>query len=323
MTHYIGLDLGGTNVKAGVVDDRGRSLSKLSMPTVADQGPDAVMDLLAEAARRAVADAGMTLKDVAGIGVGCPGVMDAEAGLIVGAPNLPGFRDVPVNQMVRDRTGLPTFVENDANAAAMGEFWAGSGKAGDVRDLVMLTLGTGIGGGIITDGHVFHGGFNIGAEIGHLIINVNGDLCGCGQRGCLEAYASATNTVRRASEAITAGGTSSLKNGQFTAQDVFEAAKAGDELATKIIDETALYLGVAVVSLCRLLDPKMVVFAGGMILAGDMLFDRIRQAVDQHNWNITEPRVQIVPAKLGNDAGFIGAAAVVWDAIQSGRLKVN
>jgi len=322
MAYYIGLDLGGTNVKAGVVDEKGSPLARISVPTNAARGPDAVVEVLIDVAREVATESGLPLKNITGIGVGVPGVVDIARGMCIAAPNLPDFENIPIGRLISERTGRPAVLENDANAAAMGEYWVGSGRDRSIRHLVLLTLGTGIGGGIVIDGHVFHGGFDIGAEIGHMIVHVNGGLCGCGQQGCLEVYASATATARRALDAIDAGEDSTLKSygEKLTAKNVFDAAKAGDALALKVTEQTATYLGVAVVSLCRLLDPQMIVFAGGMILAGKILFDRVRQATDEHHWKLTERRVQIVPAELGNDAGFIGAAAVAWDAHQSGLI---
>jgi glucokinase len=189
----------------------------------------------------------------------------------------------------------------------------------------MLTLGTGIGSGFVIDGRVLHGAHDMAGEAGHMIVAPGGRLCGCGQRGCLEAYASAPATVKRAVEALAAGEHTSLAQiwqggtGTITAKDVFDAARDGDRLASRIAEETATFLGLACVSLCRVLDPQMIVFAGGMILAGESLFERVRKAFREQSWNILEDQVQIVPATLGNDAGFIGAAAVAWDAARSGK----
>ena len=325
MAYYIGLDLGGTNIKAGVVDEKARVVTKISVVTNAQNGPDAVIAALVTAAVEVAKQAKLPLENIAGIGIGSPGMLDIKNGIVRASPNLPGWK----NEKVRDRgaagTGRPAVLENDANAAGFGEFWVASGRDPSIRHLVMLTLGTGVGSGIIIDGKVLHGAFDVGAEAGHMIIVPEGRLCGCGQHGCLEAYASATNTAKRAIEAIEAGEKSSLQkilngpDGTITAKDVFEAAESGDALASRIVDETATYLGIACVSLCRLLDPQMIVFAGGMILAGQFLFDRVRAAFLSHTWKMVKPQVQIVPALLGNDAGFIGAAAVAWDAFRTDR----
>lgn len=325
MAYYIGLDLGGTNIKSGVVDEKARLLAKASTPTNGQAGPEAVIEAMAAAAHEVVAQAGLTMNQIARIGIGSPGPLDIQRGIVLATPNLPGWKSVPLRDSISERTGRPAVLENDANAAAFGEFWAGAGRDPSIRHLVMLTLGTGVGSGIIVDGKLVHGAFDLGAEAGHMILVPNGRLCGCGQRGCLEAYTSAGATARRAVEAIEAGENSSLKQtlaqgrDKITAKDVFEAAKAGDPLALRIVDETATYLGIACVSLSRILDPQMIVFAGGMILAGDFLFDRVRAAFKEHTWRCAPSPAQIVPAVLGNDAGFIGAAAVAWEADRAAR----
>lgn len=326
MAHYLGLDLGGTNIKAGVTDDAGRLLAKVSLPTHADQGPEAVMAALAAAAEQAAAAAKMALPDIAAIGIGSPGPIDFRLGVVISTPNIPGFEQMPLAQRIAERTGRPTSLENDANAAAFAEFWAGAGKDPSIRDLIVLTLGTGVGSGIILDGKVLHGSFGVGGEAGHMIVVPEGRPCGCGQKGCLETYASASRTARRAEEALDAGEPSHLRSlylpgrRPLSSEEVFQAAQAGDPLALRIVDETAAYLGVACVNLCRLFDPQMILFAGGMILAGEFLFHRIRTAFGHTTWSVTPDQVRILPATLGTDAGVIGAAGIAWDAHQNGRI---
>ncbi|MCE9592223.1 MAG: ROK family glucokinase [Planctomycetes bacterium] len=321
----MGLDLGGTNVKAGVVDDRAKVLGKVSKPTHAEGGPDAVVRVMAEAAHEAVAAAGVKMENVERIGIGSPGPIDFDAAVVRATPNMPGWRDVPLRDRITSLTGRPAILENDANAAALGELWAGAGRGLKVTELVMLTLGTGVGSGIIVGGKIIHGAFAMGGESGHMIVVPGGRLCGCGQHGCLEAYTSASATGRRAVEALQSGASSSLARDfanrldTITAKDVFDAARSGDALANRIVDETATYLGIACVNLCRILDPQMIVFAGGMILAGDMLFDRVRSAFRANTWTVVESKVEIVPALLGNDAGFIGAAAVARNGHRNGQ----
>ncbi len=325
MRHFIGLDLGGTNVKAGVVDDQAQVLASQSVPTPAQGGPKAVIDAMAQCARLVCDKAELSFSDVTAIGVGSPGPLDFEAGVVIALPNLPGWENVPLRDRLAQATGRPVVLENDANAAAFGEYWAGAGRDPAIRHLVMLTLGTGIGSGLIIEGQILHGAFNVGGEGGHMIVDPDGRPCGCGQRGCLESGASASHTARRAEEALAGGAASSLaarykQAGAIEAKDVFDAAKAGDDLAVKIAAQTATVLAIGCVNLCRLLDPQMIVFAGGMILAGDYLFALVREQFQQRSWTIMKDRVQIVPAQLGNKAGFIGAAAVARDAQQRGRL---
>ncbi len=329
MGTYLGLDLGGTNVKAGLLDDKAKVLSSLSVPTRAEGGPEGVIAAMIDAGRKAAEKAGIELKKIEAVGIGSPGPMDLDAGVIRDMPNMPGWNHVPLRDRIAQGLGRPTVLENDANAAAFGEFWAGAGRDPAIRHLVMLTLGTGVGSGMIIDGILLHGAKSMGAEGGHMIVQPGGRRCGCGQHGCLEAYASASRTAERAMEALDSdesGAGSSLHKvrkehgGKLTAEHVFDAAKAGDRLAERIAKETAEYLGIACVSLCRLFDPQMIVFAGGMIHAGDYLFDLIRDAFDRNTWKLVKDHVKIVPAELGNDAGFIGAAAVAWDAKRAGRV---
>lgn len=325
MPYYVGLDLGGTSIKAGVVDQQGKLMAKSSAATPGDLGADAVIEQMVELASAVVAQAGLEWSGIEAVGIGSPGPIDFAHGRLASAPNLPKLKDVPIRDRIAQATGRPAVLENDANAAAFAEYWIGAGREPEVRDLVALTLGTGIGSGLVVDGRIVHGGFGSGGEAGHMILVPNGRRCGCGQSGCLEAYTSAMHTARRASEAIEAGEPSSLgellaaPGGAITAKDVFEAAKAGDPLAGRIVDETATYLGIACVNLCRLLDPQMIVFAGGMVQAGPYLLDRVNEAFAKHDWAMSESRVRIVPAVLGSDAGLIGAAGVAWDAHSAGR----
>lgn len=318
MPHYLGLDLGGTNTKSAVVDERGSILTQSSITTPRTQGPEAVIQCMIELAQTVVTQARLTMANVTAVGVGSPGPIDLDQGVVVGAPNFTGFHNVPIRQRIAQALGRPTVMENDANAAAFAEYWVGAGRDPAIRNLVALTLGTGIGGGLVVDGQIVHGGFGQGGEVGHMIVVPDGRLCGCGQHGCLEAYASASSTAKRAQEAIDQGTPTTLSQirltpeRRVTARDVFEAASSGDALASHIVDETAAYLGIACVNLCRLLDPQMILLAGGMTRSGDFLFDRVRHYFATHNWTISTARVQIAPAQLGSDAGVIGAAAVAW-----------
>jgi len=321
MAIYLGLDLGGTNIKAGVVNDAGAILAKTSVPT--PTGRDAVVQAIAQAARAALADAGLSIDQVRRACVGSPGPIDMKRGIVMDAPNLPGFRNMPLAARMTDLLGRPTVIENDANAAAFGEYWAGAGRDPNVRHLIMLTLGTGIGGGVVIDGRVLHGGFGFAAEIGHTILIPDGRPCGCGQRGCLEAYASASAAARRAAEAIADGQPSTLTSidqNKLTAEDVFDAARHGDKLADRLVQQTADYLGLACVNLTRTFDPQMIIFAGGMSLAGDLLFDPLRRAFERYTWRLTDTTVTIAPAELGNDTGIIGAAGIAWSLDQDGPV---
>jgi glucokinase len=309
--YHVGLDVGGSTMKAGVVDDAGQPLSGVSLPTEAHRGQELGLERMCETIRAAVESAGLTMSQIASIGVATPGLMDIPAGIILDPPNLRPWRNVPVRQFIHDRFGLPTAFQNDANAAALGEHWAGAGRG--VRSLVLFTLGTGIGGGIILDGKVLEGRHSHGAEIGHTKIEMTRPReCGCGRFGCLEAYASATAVVKRAHEAME-GQRSVLHEvqkakGELTARDVFDAAEK-DELAGRVVEMTAYYLAVGAMNLMHVIDPDMVVFGGGMTAAGEGLMERIRHHVRELAFPVPAERTIIRYAQLGSDAGFIGAAA--------------
>jgi len=321
---FVGIDLGGTNIKGGVVDEDRCVLSHLSIPTEAEHGPDPVIELMAELVDRVIDQAGLSKTDIEAVGIGSPGSMSHTRGIIIKPPNLPGWENVPLRDRIKDKTGLPTTLENDANAAAWGEFWAGAGRG--TRHMVMFTLGTGVGGGIITDGRLLRGHFDNGAELGHTIIQPGGRPCGCGQKGCLEAYASASYTARRATEAVQAGESSSLadvlaQQDELTSEDVVNAAVQGDALATRIFDETCHYLAVACVNMQHATNPERIVLAGGMIAAGeDALLKPIREKAAEMTWQAADDLPEIMFASLGNDAGFIGAAGAAWLAREEGEI---
>lgn len=320
MKYFIGIDLGGTNIKVGLVDEQGVVIASSSTRTPRDTDPDRIITRMTEAAGSVARSGGMQLTDISGIGIGSPGPIDLEHGVVIGMPNLNGWDCIPLCQRIEEATGVPTTLENDANAAAFGEFWAGAGRDPNIRDMVMVTLGTGIGTGLIIAGKIVHGARGVAGEGGHMVVQPDGRQCGCGQRGCLEAYASAANTARRAEESLAREPRSVLhevrkaNNGTLTSKHVFDAANAADPVALAVVRETARYLAVGCVSFCRILDPSMIVFAGGMILAGDLLFEMVREAFADNSWNVMSDHVRIVPAELGNEAGFIGAAAIACDA---------
>jgi glucokinase len=308
---YLGIDLGGTNIKSGVVDDEGRVLSTVSVPTEAEQGPQAGLDHLSEAGRRAVEASGVPWDRISGVGLGSPGTMDIPAGLLIDPPNLPGWQNLPIRDLLAERLGKPMVLQNDGNAAAFGEYWTGAGK--DARSMVMFTLGTGIGGGIVVEGRIHEGRHSHGAECGHIIIEMDGGrICSCGQAGHLEAYASATALVKRAHEALEQTDVTSvlrrLDRDAITSRAIADAAAAGDALADRLMKETARYLAVGAVSLMHTIDPDLVLFGGGMINAGQPLLDEIRRNVLKMAFPIAAAKTQIEFAQLGGEAGFVGAA---------------
>jgi glucokinase len=312
--HYVGLDVGGTTMKAGVVDDSGQPISSVSLPTEAHRGQEFGLERMCETIRHAVAAAKLRMDQITAIGVATPGLMDIPGGMILDPPNLQPWKNVPVRQHVHDVFRLPTAFQNDANAAALGEYWVGAGRG--VKSMVLFTLGTGVGGGIIHDGKVIEGRHSHGAELGHMKIEMTRPRqCGCQRYGCLEAYASATAVVKRTHEALNQDeGRSALHGvlraqGELTARDVFDAAGAGDELAQKMVEETAYYLAVGAMNTMHIIDPDMVVFGGGMTAAGEGFLERIRHHVRELAFPVPAAHTEIRYAQLGTDAGFIGAAA--------------
>jgi glucokinase len=312
--YFVGLDVGGSTMKGGVVDDHGKSLSAVTLPTEAARGQNHGLNQMAKTIKEAVKAARLEMAQIAAIGVATPGTMDIPAGIILDPPNLKPWQNVHVRRFIEDAFHLPTAFQNDANAAAFGEFWVGAGKG--VHSLVLFTLGTGIGCGIVIDDLVIEGEHSHGAEVGHMKIEMtNPRQCGCGRWGCLEAYASATAVVKRTQEALAADPGKSILHSmlkdesEVSAKAVFDAAAKGDALAAKIVEDSAFYLAVGAMNMMHTIDPDMVVFAGGMIAAGEPFLDRVRHHVRQLAFPVPAAKTQIRYALLGSDAGFIGAAA--------------
>ena len=302
----LGIDLGGTNIKAGAVGPDGRVLSRCQVPTGVSGGPEAVADSIAEAGRHCIEALGG--RPAAGVGIGSPGNLSVERDMVLFLPNFPGWRDIPLRQMIEDRLALPCTLENDANVAALAEQWVGAGRG--AQSLVIFTLGTGIGGGIVLGGQVWHGFRGVAGEFGHMSIDLEGPPCNCGNVGCIEALASATAMVHRMRQALAAGRTSSLagRGEELMARDIYEAAVAGDALAAENLAQTGEYLGAAVTNILHILNPQVVVLSGGVTAAGDMLMSPLMAEVNRRAMKAQLEGVKICFAGLGNDAGVIGAA---------------
>jgi len=320
---YVGIDVGGTNVKIGLFDSELELIRKTSITTNADMGPDIVIDNMARTVEKLIAQAGLSLENITAIGIGTPGPAKYSEGIIIKSTNMPKFKNVPICKMLNEKLGAPVVFDNDANVACWGEYAVGAGKG--VKDIVFFTLGTGIGGGVVSNGELVHGCDENAAELGHMMIYPEGRLCNCGQKGCVEAYASADSTARRATEALQAGAKSSLKEvlekkGKITSKDIYEHLAAGDDLAKEITDGTAEALAITCVNMLHTTEPRRIVFAGGMIAAGDALLNRIKHFFDKHIWTLKKEMVEICFATLGEDAGIIGAAALARHARQQGKL---
>ncbi|MFO0897409.1 MAG: ROK family protein [Pirellulales bacterium] len=318
---YCGVDLGGTNIKVGVVDDLGRPLSWLTIPTATDQGPEDAARRMGAAVKEAARQAGIEAQHLARVGLGTPGTMDIPAGMLLDPPNLPGWKMFPIRERVSHHTGLPVTYANDAGAAAYGEFWVGSGR--NFHSMVMFTLGTGIGGGIIIGDFSVDGEHSHGSECGHVVIDYRDEarLCGCGQRGHLEAYASGLSVVRRTHEALAAGHKSSLAHRidggeELTPLMIAQEAEQGDPLALEIVLDTGMYLGIGIVTAMHTIDPDGVVLGGAMTFGGHAsplgrrFLERVREEVKKRTFPVLAQTTVVDFASLGGDAGFIGAAGL-------------
>ncbi len=316
----IGVDLGGTNIVVGVLPMDGGDGEVLALRTVTTEAQrgakfvvDRIVGLINEVREEILSRSGGAPEDFAGVGIGSPGPVDRATGTVINTPNL-GWRNFPLRDLIANGVGLPATLDNDANCATYGEWWLGAGR--NVDTLVGLTLGTGIGGGIVLNGEIFHGVSDAAGEIGHMTIDSTGRKCKCGNYGCLEAYASGPAIAARAVEGLEAGTESllpALVSGRLenvTAATVYEAVVLGDPYANEVMRDTAKILGAGVANIINVLNPEMVVIAGGVTRAGDQLFVPLRAEVRRRAFKSAEERCQIVSGKLPGTAGVIGAAAV-------------
>ena len=313
----VGIDLGGTNIAAGAMPtDGSREIAMRIVPTHASEGAEAVVDriaaLIEEVIAQTRAETGAEREDFLGVGIGSPGPLDRARGLVIVTPNL-GWRDFPLRDDVASRVNLPATLDNDANCATLGEWWCGAARGG--RNVVGLTIGTGIGGGLILDGKLYHGSSDAAGEIGHTTIDSTGRRCKCGNYGCLEAYASGPAIAERAREMLEGDEASTMPSmvdgdvSRITAQTVFEASKRGDALALEVVRDTAHFLGVGVSNLINIFNPDIFVIAGGVTQAGDLLFDPLRAEVRRRAFKPSVDACRIVPGQLPLTAGVVGAVA--------------
>lgn len=308
--YYIGIDLGGTNIAAGLVNSEGRIISKTETPTLASRPyPELVRDM-AMCARRVMEDAGVKEEEVASVGIGIPGVADKE-GVVIFCTNL-GWRNVPLRAEFQQYLSKPIYIDNDASVAGWAEYHAGVSRG--TNSSVFLTLGTGLGSGIVLNGRLWSGAHGAGGELGHLVIEVDGVPCTCGKRGCAERYCSATAIIRMAREAcadapncmIMREANGNMEN--ITAKIVLDAAKAGDPAANQVFRRFVKYLTIAINNVISSLDPDMIILGGGVSRAGDFLLDAVKETLEDYLFYPTLPRPELRIASLGNDAGIIGAA---------------
>lgn len=315
--YIVGVDLGGTNIVAGAMpEDGSRQIAMRSQPTHAELGADVVatriIQIIGDVITVTMAETGADRSDFMGVGIGAPGPLDREKGLVIIAPNL-GWRNYPLRDLIAGGVGLPATLDNDANCATLGEWWCGAARG--ARNVVGLTIGTGIGGGLILDGRLYHGASDVAGELGHTTIDSTGRRCKCGNYGCLEAYASGPNIAERAREAIGSDEASVLRDlvdGKLeliTAQTVYDAANQGDQIAREVVRDTAKFLGIGVANLLNIFNPDVVVIAGGVTQAGDALFEPMRAEVRRRAFKPAVDACQIVAATLPGTAGVVGAVA--------------
>lgn len=316
--YVIGIDLGGTNIVGGMLSEDGsRQVALQGASTHAETGASGVIARIVQLTESLIAEAkssaGVERGQIMGVGIGAPGPLNRSEGIVLVAPNL-GWRDVPIRQIVSDAVGLPAELDNDANCATLGELWLGAARG--ARHVVGITIGTGIGGGLVLDGRLHHGASDVAGEIGHTTIEAAGRLCGCGNLGCLEAYASGPAIAQRAREALEGSDASDLwaladeDPMSITAETVYAAALAGDSLARLIVRETAEYLGTGLANLLNVFNPELVVIAGGVTRAGDALFEPLRAAVKRRAFRPAVDACRIVPGSLPGTAGMAGAVAI-------------
>ncbi len=314
-TNVVGVDMGGTKILSAVIDAKGNILGTAKVPTKADEAPSVVIDRIADAIQKAIGKSGVNEASIEAIGIGAPGPLDPATGVVIFAPNL-GWRDIRLKDELETRVGIPTFVDNDVNVGTLGEHVFGAGQG--VQNVVGIFVGTGIGGGIILQGELFHGASKTAGEIGHIIVKAGGPKCGCGTRGCLEALASRTAMAKQFQKAIkkkkqksivtelTNGDLRTIRSGVLA-----KAIRANDKLTLKIFKKVTKYLGVGIGSIVNFLNPEMIILGGGVVEALDDTFlDNIRAAAKKYALPNTLDGVQIVRAELGDNSGILGAAAL-------------
>jgi glucokinase len=302
----IGVDLGGTQLRVAVADDRGRLKTVVRRPTEAARGRQHVIDRIVAAVKEALEDDGTSPRRVRALGIGLPGPVDPAAGLVISPANLPGFKNVPLNRILTRATGIPSFLHHDAHLAALGEHQRGAARG--ARELIYVTVSTGIGAGLILHGELYAGAHGIAGEIGHIVVQRDGPLCTCGNHGCVEAIASGTG-ISRAARELAPGTPDSVLHGLQSpgAEEVARAARAGDALATAILENAGTYLGIAIGTLVNLFNPQLIVLGGSVLKAGAPLLRPMRRSMNASSWMASRRGLRIVPPALGDDAGLIGA----------------
>lgn len=305
--YVIGIDLGGTKIYTAVVDLEGNIISEKTVATNVVEGEEAVLGRIMGTVDTVLKD--VNIEDVKAIGIGSPGPLDVKNGVIINSANFPSFKNFNIVKPIKEKYNLPTFLDNDANVATLGEFMFGAGKG--TENMVFVTASTGIGGGAVLNGRLYRGNTANALEIGHMTVMVNGPRCGCGNAGCAEALGSGTAIMKRAREAVNSNANTSLKNySEVTSKEVFEEAAKGDRISKEIINTSLSYLGIAVANIVNIFDPEKVVVGGGVTNGGKIVFDKIQEEVDNRCLKAISENCVIEKAVLGGKAGVLGAAAL-------------
>lgn len=310
--YYVGIDLGGTNIKVGLVDENGKIICKDSIPTLREREYPEILKDMAMLTLKVIQDAKVDIKDVKSIGIGSPGTPNCEEGILVYTNNLK-FRNVPMRAEIQKYIDLPVYINNDANVAGLAESIAGAAKG--VKHSVTITLGTGVGGGVVIDGKVYSGFNNAAAELGHMVIVSNGEQCTCGRKGCFEAYASATALIGQTIKAAQANPNSIINQlvqgdmSKIEAKTAFDAAKQGDVTAINVVNQYIEYLAEGIGNIVNIFQPEVIAIGGGVCNQGEYLLKPLRAKVSERVYSVEDlPQTEIKVAELGNDAGIIGAA---------------
>lgn len=310
----VGVDIGGTKLAVVLADFAGNIHRKKRAPTHAEQGPESVLSRLFELVRNTIGET--EVADIAGFGISCGGPLDSESGIIYSPPNLPGWDAIPLKERFEKEFGFQAWVENDANAGALAEWRFGAGR--NLRNVVYMTMGTGIGGGLVLDGRLYRGTNDLAGEFGHQILVPDGPLCGCGKRGCLEALCSGPAIARRARMALKQQGREPITGdrGNLTAEVVFELARGGDSVARQVVETTGYYLGWGIANLLHVINPELVAIGTLAVHGWDLLEAPLNGALRQHAWPRTLAATRVVPSSLGEAVGDLAAVAVALDHLQ-------
>jgi len=316
----LGVDVGGSKIAAALSTTKGKILARGYNPTLARAGPNTVINNILVTIEEAISQGKVEAEQLSGIGIGAAGIIDSENGKVISSPNLPGWQGMPLRDIVQQHFGVSTYLGNDANLAALGEWTFGLKKK--VANLIYVTVSTGIGGGIITNGKLYTGASGAAGEIGHMTIDVNGPRCNCGNIGCWEILASGTALAREAVRRIAQGEQTSLVKlvdgdmSRIDAKTIFEAAQQGDKLAQELVSHLGFYLGVGLVNLANIFNPELILIGGGVAKMGDLLLRPAIRVVKERAFRTSADAVKIKPALLGDDSGLLGAVALVLEYLE-------